>query len=150
MVNKIESHTFNSLENKEAKEFPERFDALVVLGKNWREYPPKEKMGEFKLRLSLEAKMSVLAAGEMFKESLIDKIIFSGGKTAGKEYPSESEQMAVYLREKYPNIPETAIILEEKSTDTVGNAEKIAEIIKENPELQKLALMTTESHTARA
>ncbi len=111
MTNGFESTLENSSEYDTPREVPEHFDALVVLGKNWREYPPGKEPQKFKLRLSIESKMSVLAAGEMFKEGLIDKIIFSTGKTAGKEYPSEGEEMIKYLKERYPDIPEEAIIL---------------------------------------
>lgn len=151
MANKFESIPFqNPIESEKTKEIPEQFDALVVLGQNWREHPPGKEPEKFKLRLSLEGKMSSLAAGEMFRAGLVDKIIVSGGRTVGQEYSSESEEMAKYLKKKYPDIPEEAIILEERSIDTAENAELVAEIIRNNPALQKLALVTTDVHLPRS
>ena len=137
-------------EHEPPKEVPDHFDALVVLGKNWREYPPDEKPEGFDLQLSIESKMSSLAAGEMFKQGLVDKLIFSGGKTAGAEYPSEGEAMIEYLKEKYPDIPEGSIIAENASIDTSENAEQVAEILAKDPTLQKIALMTVGFHLQRA
>ncbi|HEY5220831.1 MAG TPA: YdcF family protein [Candidatus Paceibacterota bacterium] len=139
-----------SIENEPTKEVPDYFDALIVLGKNWRKYPPKKESEEFQLQLSLESKMSSLAAGEMFKQGLVNKIIFSGGATAGAEYPTEAEAMIEYLKEKYPEIPEGSIMAENASIDTPGNAEQIAEILANDPALQKIALMTVGFHMPRA
>ncbi|MBU2564600.1 YdcF family protein [Patescibacteria group bacterium] len=141
-----------SIENKEQETFkeilPEKFEALVVLGKNWREYPPKKANKDWPLRLSIESKMSALAAGEMFKAGLTDKIIFSTGKTAGKYWPSEAEIMSDYLKKNY-SIPDDAIILEKESIDTVENAEMVAEIIEKH-NIKNIALMTSHYHLKRS
>ncbi len=140
----------NPLEQQLTKELPKHFDALLVLGRNWREYPSGKQSEEFKLHLSVESKMSTVAAGEMFKQGLVSKIIFSGGKTAGQAYPSEASAMAEYLKKKYPQVPEEAIVLEEVSIDTPENAERVAGLLAEHPELKTIALLTGGIHLARA
>jgi uncharacterized SAM-binding protein YcdF (DUF218 family) len=154
MANLFESpHPARGAVEGASERIPEHFDALVVLGKNWRQYPPHptaEQSESFNLRLSIESKISALAAGEMFESGLIDKIIFSGGKTAGKQYPSEAEEMMKYMKEKYPDIADELVLLEKESIDTADNAERIAELLKENPTLHKIALMTVGFHLARA
>jgi uncharacterized SAM-binding protein YcdF (DUF218 family) len=54
-------------------------------------------------------------------------ILFSTGKTAGEDTPSESSAMRDYLHRLFPGIPAEAVFLEEDSIDTAGNAEKVAE-----------------------
>jgi uncharacterized SAM-binding protein YcdF (DUF218 family) len=148
MANGLESVLQGSVET--LNEVPEHFDALVVLGKNWRAYPPTNDSGEFKLRLSIESKMSALAAGEMFRAGLINEIIFSSGKTAGRNYPSEAMAMKDFMLSKFPDIPDVAIVLEETSIDTPQNAEEVAKIINADPRLKKIALMTIKSHMLRS
>ena len=72
---------------------PRKFQAVIVLGKNWREYPSEKPTQDWKLRLSIESEMSALAAGELFKQGRTERIIFSGGRTAGKDLPSEAAAM---------------------------------------------------------
>lgn len=148
MMNGFESTP--SVEQESQKELPRHFDALVVLGHIWPEHPRGRPPEEFKLKLSMESKMAAVAAAEMFKNKLTSKIIFSGGKTAGQAYPSEAAEMARYLKQKYPEIPDNVIILEEASIDTAENAELVAEILKELPELKTIALLTMSMHLPRA
>lgn len=142
-----------SIENKEQKAskevLPEKFEALVVLGEGWRERPPKKADKDWPLRLSIESKMSALAAGEMFKAGLTDKIIFSTGKTAGKRWPSEAKIMSDYLKKNYSIIPDDAIVLEKESIDTVENAEMVAEIIQKH-KIKNIALMAPRYHLKRS
>lgn len=133
-------------------EMPEKFDALIVLGAGWNKFetdivdiailPPK-------YNLNMEAKIRTLAAGEMFREKLADKIIFSGGKTAGRKWLSEAKAMQEYLKNKFPEIPDDSIIIEEESIDTPDNAEKILPIL-EKYKIQNAALMTSAAHLPRA
>ena len=143
----------NNQENLEVSEnisiLPEKFQAVVVLGKNWREMPPKIKPENWKLHLSLESKISAIAAGEMYISGLTDKIIFSTGKTAGIDYPSEAEAMQNLLKMKYPKIPDDAIILEDKSIDTIDNVDHVA-LILEMYNLQNIALITVGFHIERS
>jgi len=126
------------------------FDIIIVLGKNWVEYPPNPLPPDWKLELSLESKISALAAGEMFIQENTDTIIFSTGKTAGKEWPSEAAAMREFMLEYYPNIPLEKILLEEESIDTVGNAEEVAKMLKEWEECSRIGLVTIGYHLARS
>lgn len=140
--------SLNKKESEPSKEgLPEKFDALVVLGRIWR--PPEGATIERGIHVSLEGKMRTLAAGEMYRAGLTDKIIFSGGKTGGKEWPSEAESMAEYLKKKFPEIPNEAIIMESESFDTPENAEKVKAIL-EKYGINKIALETSGFHLKRS
>ncbi|MBI2058067.1 MAG: YdcF family protein [Candidatus Yanofskybacteria bacterium] len=133
--------------SKENKEKLAPFQALIVLSKAWREHPLTTK--EWKPKLSVDSKMSVLAAGKMFMDGLAGKIIFSGGKTAGPGNPSEAEAMKDYLEVKFPEIPERAIIVEGGSVDTFDQAEKTLHILNKYG-LTKVALLTVGYQLPRA
>ena len=138
----------NKKESEPSKEgLPEKFDALVVLGRIWR--PPENATKGRGIHVSLEGKMRTLAAGEMWRAGLTDKIIFSGGKTGGKEWPSEAEATAEYLKKKFPEIPEEAIIMEKESFDTPENAENVKKIL-ETYGINKIALETSGFHLKRS
>ena len=141
----------NNMENKESFELkeglPEKFDALVVLGRAWR--PSADTTKEQGHHLSMEGKMRTLAAGEMYKAGLTGKIIFSGGKTAGKEWPSEAESMAKYLKKKFPEISDEVLIMEKESFDTPENAEKVKALL-EKYGINKIAVTTNGFHLERS
>lgn len=139
-----------------------RFDAVVALGKNWRRnlsgvtrqeftHLVRDESGKplidwennpltnksYRIYLSLESKMTALAAGQMYVEGKAGKIIFSTGETAGKDpegnpYPTEAEEMKRFMRIFFPKdvIPESAIELESQSFDTAGNAEEVKKCFK--------------------
>jgi uncharacterized SAM-binding protein YcdF (DUF218 family) len=75
----------------------------------------------------MEAKMTAIVAGEMFRCGTVDLLVFTGGKTAGEEYPSEAEAMAAYCIQRY-DIPPEAIILECVAFDTITNARLVKKI----------------------
>lgn len=79
--------------------------------------------------LSLESALNVIAAGKLFKQGIADRIIFTTGHTAGTTIRSEAKAMRNLLKAVYPEIPESAVILEEKSKDTSGNAEEVSKIV---------------------
>jgi uncharacterized SAM-binding protein YcdF (DUF218 family) len=127
-----------------------QFDAIVALGKNWR-LPVGPR-----IQLSIESKMTVLAAGQMYADGKVGKIIFSTGETAGKNlqghtYPAEADQMKKFLRRFFSEeqIPDAAIELENHSFDTAGNAEEVRTIINDL-HLQKVALLTVGFHLPRS
>ncbi len=87
----------------------------------------------------------------------IERIIFSGGKTAGKEKPSEAADMkAVFLRrvqlllEDWFNKEELEkkISLEEDSCDTEENAERVGHIESVGKDTS-LRLLSSASHLPR-
>lgn len=141
----------NNIENKEkinSKEnLLEKIDALIVLGNIWK--PSADTKKERGHHLSIESKMRTLAAGEMFRVGLIKKIIFSGGKTAGKKWSSEAESMAKYLKKKFPEIPDEIIIIEQESFTTLENVEKVKEIL-EKYGINKIAFITNGFHLKRS
>ena len=138
-----------------------KFDLLVVLGKNWENYPPRfAKPENWQIQLSPESKISALAGAEMLRAGLTEKVIFVSGKTAGKIWPSEARAMLDFIKSSYSGATEENFILEEESFDTAGNAEKIAELLKfQKPRpglgfqdlvLKRVALMTIGYHLPRA
>ena len=122
-----------------------KLDAIVVLGHNLGTGYTGERLRELPDHLSGHSKLSVLAAAILFKEGFTDRIIFSSGHTAGKETISEAEAMRNFMKKKFPEIPDEAIILEEKSIDTAGNAEESIKIVKQL-KLSNVGLMSTRDH----
>ncbi|MBI3442352.1 MAG: YdcF family protein [Candidatus Sungbacteria bacterium] len=98
----------------------------------------------------MEAKIRALAAGEMLQNETVEKVIFSGGKTAGMAYPSEAAAMREYLKKRYPNIEEDRVLLEEGSIDTIENAKKIADLLERYGLDNFILLLTSEWHLKRA
>ena len=91
----------------------------------------------FNLRLSIDSKIAAIAAGMIWeayaqKQEKPPMLIFSTGKTAGKEWPSEAEAMLEYMKARFPKIPEEHIRLEELSYDTPGNILQSKKIIEES------------------
>ncbi len=126
------------------------YDAIIVLGRNWKGYPGKPEIKDGKVHLSLESKMSSLAALMMYEKGLTKKIILCSGKTAGQNFPSEAGAMAEFMRKRSP-IPKEAIILEEESLETYGNMENTKALLdKYNLADGKLALVTVGLHLPRS
>lgn len=126
--------------NMELSEVPDHFEALIVLAKGWRDYFSTHD--DLKpLKLSVESKMNALGAGEMLRNNIVDKVIISGGKTAGQEKESEAKAIFDFIEKEYPEIRKTSVILEEESIDTVENAKIIAELLKKNNISGPVALM---------
>ncbi|MDO8547813.1 MAG: YdcF family protein [Nitrospirales bacterium] len=122
---------------------------LVVLGKNWRGYPPRNKPPGWRLHLSLESKMTALAAGHLVRSGRADAMLLSGGRTAGTDCPSEAEAMRAYIRKKFPDVPDQAILLEESSIDTAENAELIRTMTQDRAP-QRITLLTIGFHLPRS
>ncbi len=120
------------------------FDALVVLGKNIGIGWTREKIRKTPNFLSDRSELSVFATGLLFKTGNFNKIIFSGGKTAGVDFPSEARAMKDFLLKEFPEIPGDKIILEENSFDTIENATEVKKILKDIGINQTIGLTTNE------
>ena len=125
------------------------FDALIVLGKNIGIGWTREKIRKTPNYLSDRSELSVYAAGYLYKTGNFKRIIFSGGKTAGAEFPSEARAMKDFLLKQFPEILEDKIILEENSFDTIENATEVKKII-ENLEINQIIALTTNEFAKRA
>ena len=99
------------------------------------------------LDLSPESKITALAAGVLYKEEIGEKIIFSGGHTKGPTRESEARKMQELIRNKFPDIPEEDILMEETSLDTAGNAFAVKKVLPEN---SKVILLSFAYHLPRA
>jgi uncharacterized SAM-binding protein YcdF (DUF218 family) len=145
----------NALEQPELKELPEKFDALIVLGGGFRKNLASDAKEFPQRHLSLESKIRAIGAAEMYLEGKIGVIIITGGLTGkgkGENLPSEAMAMKNFILEKYPQIPENAIILEDKAVDTPNNAVGVEKIIsnKELYGIEHYALLTSSTHMDRA
>jgi len=127
----------------------QKLDVLIVLGHNMGAGWKGEKIRHHPDHLSGHSKLSALAAGILYQRGCMHKILFSTGHTAGIETPSEAEAMAVFFRKRFPEISESAILLEDKSIDTAGNAEESMKII-DNNNFIKIGLMSTGDHVKNA
>jgi uncharacterized SAM-binding protein YcdF (DUF218 family) len=114
----------------------------IVLGKEFRKFNGKPV-------LSMEAKMTAIAAGEIYKFGLVSLLIFTGGRTAGPEHPSEAEAMAAYCVKRY-GIPPEAIILEDAAFDTITNARFVKTIILSKGIRELPMLVSRAYHLPRA
>lgn len=127
----------------------EKYDAIIVLGKNVGYFGSRGKIRKSKNFLSKRSELNVMAAGLLFEAGFTNTLIFCGGKTAGKDFPSEAEAMKNFLKKKFLNIPPSSIILEDKSLDTKQNVEFAKELIK-NQKLIKVAFLTSSAHIKRS
>jgi len=136
-------------EQLRSPEIPQELDALIVLGHNigigWAPNDIKNQ----RFHLSHHSRINVLATGILFKAGVSDKIIFSSGKTAGKDAPSEAEAMKRHLLRIFPSIPEHAITLEENSLNTYTNAQEVKKIMDQEG-LKEVGLVSVGSHLKRA
>lgn len=96
----------------------------IALGKNWRPKKKWSKKLEPWMQLSLESKLTAQAASLLYLQGEISRIIFSTGQTAGPDWPSEATAMAEYAQ-YIMSVPAKAIVVEEVSLDTPGNAEEV-------------------------
>ena len=117
------------------------------LGAGWK----GERIRQNPDHLSGHSKLNTLAAGIMYEAGLTNKIIFSSGHTAGIQIPSEAKAMKDFLKKRFPEIPESAVILEDKSIDTAGNAEESKQIAyRHRYWFTNIGLMSTRDHVNNA
>lgn len=131
---------------------PSEFDVVIGLGKNWR----LPIQGD-RIDLSVESKMTALAAAQMVVNGQAARIIYSTGQTAGvnpetgEPYPAEADEMKSFVRRFFSEeeLPSSLIRTETTSFDTAGNAEEVKKILNENG-LNNPALVTVGYHGDRA
>jgi uncharacterized SAM-binding protein YcdF (DUF218 family) len=126
-----------------------KLGALIVLGHNIGAGWNGEKIRQNPDHLSGHSKLNVLATAILFREGIIDKIIFSSGYTAGKQTLSEAEAMRNFLRKRFPEIPESAVILEDRSIDAAGNAEESIKIVNQK-NFTNVGILSTGDHLRNA
>jgi uncharacterized SAM-binding protein YcdF (DUF218 family) len=121
--------------------------AILAHGKNWEVPVPPDPRD---IELSIESRMTAEAAGVLLQRGAGDLIIFSGGHTAGREYPTEAAKMFEAMRGQFSEeeVPSTAIKLEQESLDTAGNLREIQERLP-GYEVDRLVLVTVGYHLPR-
>ncbi len=124
-------------------------DALIVLGRNFQPGFKRRTLADQRFHLSPGSRINTLAAGLICKAGLADTLIFSTGHTAGSNVPSEARAMKDHLQRIFKDIPDEAIILEETSVDTEGNAKEVKKIIDRHPEFKTFGLLADTSHLER-
>jgi len=98
------------------------------------------------LDLCPESKITALAAGVLYKGGKAKKIIFSGGRTKGKDKESEAKKMFEFMQNMFPEIPDANILLEENSLDTAGNAFEVKRLLPIN---SRIILLSPAYHLPR-
>ncbi len=139
--NKIKAR-LAQIEKLDDEEKPGSFNIAVILGGSWE--PRKE--GE-RLELSVNSKLRTLAGGVLASEGKVSEIIFTGGKTAGVENPSEAQAMADFLKLNFPNL-KVPVELDSESFDTIENAKFVKKIV-DKVDLAKVLVVTNDFHLAR-
>jgi hypothetical protein len=125
-------------------------DALIVLGRNFQPGFNRKTLAAQRFHLSPGSRINDLAAGLIHKAGLADILITSTGHTAGNNVPSEAGAMKDHLQRIFKDIPDGAIIPEEISVDTEGNASEVKKILDSHPELRTFGLLADSSHLKRA
>src|SRR5690348_170082 len=140
---------------KEALHAP--LDALLVFGsgpvvdKDSREkaelagtQPGQEDMNFWSLTLAQ-------ASTILFEKGQTGKVILMGGKTGGDNYKSEAELIAENAKSN--GIPNSAIVLEDKSMNTFENLVNALNLYIDNPEVssqyQRLGILAQHFHLPR-
>lgn len=156
-----------------------QFGAVIALGKNWRkdendaviphdygahlvDWNGQPLTGRYVTAdLSVESKMTALKAAEMFLQGRAGRIVFATGETAGTwkdrfghvhHYPTEAEEMKKFVRRFYTEaqIPDSAILCEDTSIDTAGNAEEVKRRFLDPLRIKNVALLTVGFHLKRS
>jgi len=108
-------------------------DLLVVHGKNLGVGSTRQDIQDRKYgqHLSIDSEMNVLAAGELYQPGTT--ILLSGGHTVGPapEFESQPCYAEAFLRRRFPNIPDEAIVLDESGFDTAASAEHVSKLYKD-------------------
>lgn len=100
------------------------FDAIIAFGYG----PVRTGKKPNSYKLNVYGKINAIAAGILYQNLTIKKIIPTGGKTGGWQKPSEAELIARLIQSKF-HTPKSAFILEEESMDTIFNLVYVANII---------------------
>jgi uncharacterized SAM-binding protein YcdF (DUF218 family) len=120
---------------------PSRADALVVLG---RGVDPDGA-------LPLLARQRVQRAAELFAWGVAPRMIFSGRCSLMTEVvPPRTEAAAMADYARALGIPRRALILEEESRDTIGNAYFVLRRFLEPNDWMSIRVVTSDFHIQRA
>ncbi|OGG00296.1 hypothetical protein A2153_02915 [Candidatus Gottesmanbacteria bacterium RBG_16_38_7b] len=123
------------------------FDTLIVLGKNLGWTSDARSIRIDPMHLSTPSEACVISAALLYQPGT--KIIFSGGKTVGPQFPSEAQAMSeLFLLKRQDALPED-IFWEEESLDTAGNMQKIAGLMS-GQTWGRTGLVTTCTHLPNA
>lgn len=127
--------------------FSMRYDAIIVLAKNWEVGP------NGKYRLTLDSKMNALAAAQLFEEKVANHFIICGGvrpikSNNGYAPKTESIEMRDYAI-KHSNLKPVDFMIDLNSYDTPSNAEETRRMIG-TKQFDKLGLLTTTPHLTRS
>lgn len=130
---------------RQLTDYKDKFDAVVAFG-----YGPVEAgstPGSY--RLNVYGRINAIATGMLYQSHNIRSIIPTGGKTGGRDKPSEAELMARLIQSKF-DIPESAFTLEQEAMDTIFNIVHVANIIDQSPQkYQNLLFVAIGCHLPR-
>lgn len=147
----------NFLETKET--IREKVDYLLICGQG----PVQTKKEKVKAESIENAnpedaeanswmKFIAYAAGEIYQKGLAGKLVLTGGKTGGEQFPSEAVLMKNILIKQY-SVPENDIVIEDKAKNTLQNfAFSINAIDDQNPDQTlnpSFGILGTDYHTER-
>lgn len=142
--------------NSEKINMKEKYDAIIIMGRNWRGYPKKHQpfirheTKEKFLDLSIPAKINCQMAAEFYKQGLAKYIVFGTGKTAGKDWPSEAQAIKNYISRAHPEIPKEKILIHEKNLDSYEEIKQDVHILQEKGLVGKIALITIDTQLPKA
>jgi uncharacterized SAM-binding protein YcdF (DUF218 family) len=124
---------------------------LVVLGGGFKSPEARSFLAPERqdLGLSLHSKERVLAAVQRVQRGDVIEVIFTGGRTAGEDWPPEAEGMQAYavrhstgdIRERFKKAQ-----IEGLSKDTAANAENIAVRLEQ---AERVEVLSNRLHSIR-
>ncbi|MDE1869016.1 MAG: YdcF family protein [Candidatus Micrarchaeota archaeon] len=101
--------------------------------------------------LSEESKRNVEKAAELFKAGAADRIAMSGRwPFSVKAEPPRTEAEAMKEYAISLGVPKGAILVEDRSLDTTGNAYYLGKMIVDDTSIKKLIVVTVDYHMPRA
>lgn len=129
-------------------------DALIVLDAGYEVRRVKEEDGSLTsfYRPTLETKMCLWAAAQLFSSEEVKRIFLCGGKLLGEELPADSQVMKEFLlgpviENRFGiRIPEAVITTEEESRDTSENFRFVKIILESHPEIQTVGVISHRHH----
>lgn len=130
---------------------PLETDLLVVLGKNLGVGSSRQDIRESPDYLSIDSRISTLAAAELYGYIPGMRILLSGGRTIGEDFPSQPSAARDFLHAVYPDIRLEDVLLDEDGPNTAASAESVAKIAQtQEINFQHLGLLSVGYHVKNA
>jgi uncharacterized SAM-binding protein YcdF (DUF218 family) len=141
----VEAHKFTGQKEWMNYKLPEvQTDAVIVLGG----FMDTDSLFGYGVGTAFDR---LLTGIRLVKQNKASLLVLSGGKSdfMDESYPAESELMLQFIRE-FNLLPDSVILLEKKSQNTVENALYTRELQEQHQFSKNIYLVTSATHLSRA